>query len=143
MFQALENPSSNLTGVASAISIDDTVRQGVENLGKVGGTMHPLASRYVSAFHELQSRLQAITGVRSRQLGQGGLLPENTDHGVRSSETTSPAGPPPHDYGGIAGYEQQASWTDINDPWQVPGFEHDFYVVENMLMENLGWLEQT
>ena len=44
----------------SAFDVEETIEQGMENLQRVGGEMHPLASRYVRSFRQLQTRLQTI-----------------------------------------------------------------------------------
>ncbi|KAL7932210.1 N-terminal binuclear Zn cluster-containing/DNA binding domain-containing protein [Trichoderma chlorosporum] len=60
VFQHLDPHSRLKIDIPPSLDIDDAIGQGLEHLQRVGGEIHPLASRYVRSFQQLQTRLQAI-----------------------------------------------------------------------------------
>ncbi|TFB04575.1 hypothetical protein CCMA1212_003497 [Trichoderma ghanense] len=60
VYQHLDPYSRAKIDIPPSSDIDSIIGQGLEHLQRVGGEMHPLASRYVRSFQQLQARLQAI-----------------------------------------------------------------------------------
>ncbi|KAI5461872.1 fungal-specific transcription factor domain-containing protein [Mariannaea sp. PMI_226] len=63
VYQKIDSKSRAEMDILPSLDLDDVIAQGLENLERVGGEMHPLASRYVQSFHQLKSQLQAITSL--------------------------------------------------------------------------------
>jgi len=63
-FQTLDAQSKAEVGLGS-VDVDQVILRGIHLLEEVGDQMHPLASRYVQSFHQLQSRLRAISTARA------------------------------------------------------------------------------
>jgi hypothetical protein len=63
-FQTLDAQSKAEVGLVS-VDVDQVILHGTHLLEEVGDQMHPLASRYVQSFHQLQSRLRAISTARA------------------------------------------------------------------------------
>ncbi|RFU75585.1 n-terminal binuclear zn cluster-containing dna binding domain-containing [Trichoderma arundinaceum] len=60
VYQHLDPHSRSMIGIPPSSDIENVIGQGLEHLQRVGGEIHPLASRYVRSFQQLQTRLQAI-----------------------------------------------------------------------------------
>ncbi|KAL7944735.1 N-terminal binuclear Zn cluster-containing/DNA binding domain-containing protein [Trichoderma barbatum] len=60
VYQHLDPHSRLKIDIPPSSDIDNVISQGLEHLQRVGGEIHPLASRYVRSFQQLQTRLQAI-----------------------------------------------------------------------------------
>ncbi|PTB36883.1 hypothetical protein M441DRAFT_150372 [Trichoderma asperellum CBS 433.97] len=60
VYQHLDPHSRSKVDIPQSSDIDDVIGHGLEHLQRVGGDIHPLASRYVRSFQQLQTRLQAI-----------------------------------------------------------------------------------
>lgn len=60
VYKHLDPHSRAKIDIPPSSDIDRVIGQGLEHLQRVGGEMHPLASRYVRSFQQLQARLQAI-----------------------------------------------------------------------------------
>ncbi|UKZ46669.1 hypothetical protein TrVGV298_000875 [Trichoderma virens] len=60
VYQHLDPHSRSKIDIPPSSDIDNVIGQGLEHLQRVGGEIHPLASRYVRSFQQLQTRLQAI-----------------------------------------------------------------------------------
>jgi hypothetical protein len=88
VFQKIDPQFRAEVGIPASLDLDDLIGQGLEILQRVGGEMHPLATRYVQSFEQLRTRLQAITTKDSRLLrtGQAGT--------ARTAGTTPWAGTP-------------------------------------------------
>jgi len=63
-FRTLDAESKAEVGLVS-VDVDEVILRGTHLLEEVGDQMHPLASRYVQSFHQLQTRLRAISTVRA------------------------------------------------------------------------------
>jgi hypothetical protein len=70
VYQKLDPNSHAEMGIPPTVDLDEVIAQGLENLQRVGGEMHPLASRYVQSFQQLQKRLQAITALSTNAVPQ-------------------------------------------------------------------------
>lgn len=60
VYQHLDPHSRSKVDIPQSSDIDNVICHGLEHLQRVGGDIHPLASRYVRSFQQLQTRLQAI-----------------------------------------------------------------------------------
>lgn len=60
VYQHLDPYSRSKIDIPPSSDIESVISQGLEHLQRVGGEIHPLASRYVRSFQQLQARLQAI-----------------------------------------------------------------------------------
>ncbi|KAH8131001.1 hypothetical protein LI328DRAFT_161041 [Trichoderma asperelloides] len=60
VYQHLDPHSRSKVDIPQSSDIDNVIGHGLEHLQRVGGDIHPLASRYVRSFQQLQTRLQAI-----------------------------------------------------------------------------------
>jgi hypothetical protein len=60
VYQHLDPYSRSKIDIPPSSDIENVIGQGLEHLQRVGGDIHPLASRYVRSFQQLQTRLQAI-----------------------------------------------------------------------------------
>ncbi|OTA05277.1 Zn2Cys6 transcriptional regulator [Trichoderma parareesei] len=60
VYKHLDPHSRAKIDIPPSADIDRVLGQGLGHLQRVGGEMHPLASRYVRSFQQLQARLQAI-----------------------------------------------------------------------------------
>ncbi|KAL6834625.1 N-terminal binuclear Zn cluster-containing/DNA binding domain-containing protein [Trichoderma camerunense] len=60
VYQHLDPQSRSKIDLPPSSDIDVVIGQGTDHLNRVGGEIHPLASRYVRSFQQLQARLQAI-----------------------------------------------------------------------------------
>lgn len=60
VYQHLDPQSRSKIDLPPSSDIDVIIGQGTDHLHRVGGEIHPLASRYVRSFQQLQTRLQAI-----------------------------------------------------------------------------------
>jgi hypothetical protein len=65
-FQTLDAQSKAEVGLLMSVDVDQVILHGTHLLEEVGDQMHPLASRYVQSFQQLQTRLRAISTARTR-----------------------------------------------------------------------------
>ncbi|KIM77707.1 hypothetical protein PILCRDRAFT_825147 [Piloderma croceum F 1598] len=73
-FQTLDAQSKAEVGLVS-VDVDRVILRGTHLLEEVGDQMHPLVSRYVQSFHQLQSRLRTISTTRAYALTDSIGLP--------------------------------------------------------------------
>ena len=150
-FQTLDPQSKTDVGIFNSDDLEATIRGGLDLLEKVGGQMHPIASRYVQAFRQLQEKLRVFSSSSVR--------------GMYSNGGTT-MGPPPNDQTSSIGLNPQAG-PDINggrgenagpttaysyigeineisratsrEASLIVGFENEFANIENMLLDSTGW----
>ncbi|KAJ5609961.1 hypothetical protein N7510_006680 [Penicillium lagena] len=146
VYQTIVDPYTKADiGLAASVNIDDAIRQGMENLERVGGHMHPLASRYVQFFQKLQSRLWTMSSTSANPHRTGTV--ESTDPNLATSVSMVEI---------QQGLEYQAQLRSLthDDPgiqdelrrageaaFLTPGlrFEDESELIENVLLDQAGW----
>ncbi|OIW23940.1 hypothetical protein CONLIGDRAFT_657486 [Coniochaeta ligniaria NRRL 30616] len=73
VFQKIDPQFRAEVGIPASPDLDELIGQGLDILQRVGGEMHPLATRYVQSFEQLRARLRAITIKDSRLLRRAQL----------------------------------------------------------------------
>ncbi|KIM73611.1 hypothetical protein PILCRDRAFT_724526 [Piloderma croceum F 1598] len=93
-FQTLDTQSKAEVGLVS-VDVDQVILRGTHLLEEVGDQMHPLASRYVQSFHQLQNRLRAISTARAYggSKSSSSAVPHDTSslNGIYSDPNSNPA----------------------------------------------------
>jgi hypothetical protein len=132
------------------VDIEQTIRQGLELLSRVGGQMHPLASRYVQSIQELQSRLNALAASKNKPPSREARTSQMQSSG--SAATSSALQPqsfaagnqfPPQAQNQQTAldpsYAQDAYQSTLAEVSLRAGFEDEFSNIESMLMDSTGW----
>ncbi|OAP54239.1 hypothetical protein AYL99_11340 [Fonsecaea erecta] len=156
VYQTVEPQSKADIGLPPNVDVDHAVRIGLELLQRVGGQMHPLASRYVQAIQQLQARLQALSASRSKPPSREASSSERNgaQSGVASSSNPNQSQvppnavgyqyphQPPHQQAGntlYPPYSQDAYQSTPGEGSLRAGFEDEFANIESMLMDSTGW----
>ena len=147
VYQTIDTPSKAEIGLPSSVDVDQTIRQGIELLSRVGGQIHPLAARYGQSIQQLQARLKVLATSKHRP-------PSNEAHNRHtpisgSSFGSLPAQPqfsaipfqqPPglqHQQTGLEpGYAYQSAAGEVA---LNVDFDSEFANIESMLMDSTGW----
>jgi hypothetical protein len=152
VYQTVEPRSKTDIGLPPNLDIDQTIRQGLELLSRVGGQMHPLASRYVQSIQQLQARLHTLaTSKNNPAASEAHRGPKRTSNPA-STASTIPASllatstPFPaqaqiqqaslHSGATQGIYPIQSTLGEVSH-WI--GFEDEFSNIESMLMDSTGW----
>jgi hypothetical protein len=99
-----------------SVDVDQVILCGTQLLEEVGDQMHPLASRYVQSFQQLQTRLRAISAART-QNGTKALS------GSGLAERTTPSSPDVHaqsEYRSSDGGSNNTAFPNSSDPLDLP-----------------------
>ncbi|OAL20910.1 hypothetical protein AYO22_08538 [Fonsecaea multimorphosa] len=152
VYQTVEPQSKADIALPPNVDVDHAVRIGLELLQRVGGQMHPLASRYVQAIQQLRARLQALPTSRSKPPSREA---SSSQLGVASSgnnanQSQAPANgmgyqyshQPSHQQAANTLYPAYAQDAYQSTPGEVSlraGFEDEFANIESMLMDSTGW----
>lgn len=124
------------------MNIDQTIQRGLELLQRVGGQMHPLASRYSLSIQQLQDRLHALANSskpHSREASQP--LRATTEHDFQHHPHQVQQSNTLYQYPQQIQNQQAYMYPGyVQDAMSLrAGFEDDFADIENMLMDGTGW----
>ncbi|KAJ9614660.1 hypothetical protein H2200_002797 [Cladophialophora chaetospira] len=151
VYHTVEPTSVTEISLPPNVDIDHTIRQGVELLSRVGGQMHPLASRYVQSIQQLQARLKVISASNKSQPSQ--TLPTAQKRNLEADAISSVPQPQPpalarDQYPPQAqvlhssfdpSMQQEVYQPTFAEASRWTGFEDEFSNIENMLMDSTGW----
>lgn len=156
VFQKIDSQFRAEVGIPASLDLDDLIGQGLEILQRVGGEMHPLATRYVQSFEQLRARLQAITikDSRLRRTGQpatartAGTTPWTGTPSIDAS-AGQPARETPNT-GGNNGYAAGTSTAaqavneygpenDANTAFLLPPLDDELAILRSVLLDGGEW----
>jgi hypothetical protein len=150
-FQTLDPQSKAELGIFNSDDIEATIRGGLDLLEKVGGQMHPIASRYVQAFRQLQEKLRVFSSSSVRGMySSGGTTMRPPPNGQTSSIGLDLEGRPDINGGRGENAGPTAAYSYIGETNEISratsqeaslmvGFENEFANIENMLLDSTGW----
>jgi hypothetical protein len=150
-FQTLDPQSKAEVGIFNSKDIEDTIRGGLDLLEKVGGQMHPIASRYVHAFQQLQEKLRVFSSSSVRGMySNGGTTLRPPPNDQTSSIDLDPERGPDVSGGRGENARPTAAYSYIGETNEISratsreaslmvGFENEFANIENMLLDSTGW----
>ncbi|OAG36760.1 hypothetical protein AYO21_09033 [Fonsecaea monophora] len=158
VYQTVEPQSKADIALPPNVDVDHAVRMGLELLQRVGGQMHPLASRYVQAIQQLRARLQALPTSRSKAPSRemsssdrnGAQTGAVTSGNANTNQPQVPANAVGYQYPHQAqhqqvvnplypAYTQEAYHVTAGEGSLRAGFEDEFANIESMLMDSTGW----
>jgi hypothetical protein len=139
----------------SSLHIDEIINQGLDNLQRVGGEMHPLASRYVHSFKQLQSRLRAMGDLcanspsqmqrpMARPTSTSGWklpLPSRREDYTSAEKEKALAQGLRRDNTNCAVddvAQEESRPVEYNDYW-TSGFDDEFAILQSVLLDNADW----
>ena len=150
--------------IPASFDLDNVIHQVLENLHRIRGDMHPLASRYVESFQHLQEKLSSLSSlsINTAEQGHGDLsTPNHTyeqpmamDSGNRSQDYNSDASGSFEmgaDSSGIKatnfGTSYEESLEEVGMDEQVSpemefdgtGFGNEFGVLQSVLLDSGEW----
>ncbi|KAL7922734.1 hypothetical protein ACQKWADRAFT_320672 [Trichoderma austrokoningii] len=126
VYQHLDPHSRSKVDIPQSLDVDSIIGHGLEHLQRVGGDIHPLASRYVRSFQQLQTRLQAIGTLSANApllVVRGKQQPAMRDDGTSSSRQAHIAtSTTDSDQSSSAGYQAGSvtSGSSTKGPVHVP-----------------------
>lgn len=105
-----------------SLDVDGIIGHGLDHLQRVGGDIHPLASRYVRSFQQLQTRLQAIGTLSANApllAVRGKQQPPMRDDGTSNLRQAHVANPvTDSDQSGGVGHQAGSATGPVNMPDQ-------------------------